>query len=76
MAGKPVSDRFVTIAFEHLSKVGINRPAPQVLFRVVIKSTCGQLGVRLYDSRERLSDDIAAGLNVIDVSYYELKGVG
>ena len=76
MSDKPISDRFILVAFEHLTKVGSKRSAPQVMFRAVIKLPCGQLGVRLYDSREKLNDDIAGGLNVVSVGYYELKGVG
>lgn len=75
MSDKPISDRFLLIAFEHFTKVGAKRVAPQVMFRAVIKLPCGQLGVRLYDSREKLNDDIADGLNVVNVGYYELKGV-
>lgn len=76
MSDKPISDRFLLIAFEHFTKVGAKRVAPQVMFRAVIKLPCGQFGVRLYDSREKLNDDIADGLNVVNVGYYELKGVG
>ena len=73
---KPISDRSILIAFEHLTKVGAKRTAPAVLFRVVIKHSCGELGVRLYDSRDKLNDDIEDGLDVVDIGYYELKGVG
>mgnify|MGYP003425283661 CR=1 FL=1 len=76
MSGRSISDRFLLIAFEHFTKVGAKRVAPQVMFRAVIKLPCGQLGVRLYDSRDKLNDDIVDGLDVVDVGYYELKGVG
>ncbi len=76
MSDKPISDRFLLIAFEHFTKVGAKRVAPQVMFRAVIEHKCGELGVRLYDSRDKLNDDIADGLNVVNVGYYELKGVG
>ena len=76
MSGRSISERFLLIAFEHFTKVGAKRVAPQVMFRAVIKLPCGQLGVRLYDSRDKLNDDIVDGLDVVDVGYYELKGVG
>ncbi len=67
-------DRQNYIGFEHF--VGLDRRAPEVLYRVLVKQLPG-LGqkVRYYDSKDLLAADVAAGMQFDEIMQFtSVKG--